>query len=368
MIRKLLLAISILCSAGAFAGVPTVNGTDDTGAFVPCLNPGTGLLNATCFQLLIRNPALPGTRFDPANVIADVDIRERVPAGAAVGSVVFITGDFGDNFYDIPPTHTFAGGTISTMVANGYKTYEVRWLDDTGFAPGEGWLSGMHGTGPETATLGAREVIEWIKNNRAPAISLCATGNSFGGVQIAYSIAAHGAAPFLKSAVYSAGPSVADIPAGCFLPTYNNGVIPGSVQNIAPGFNVGTRSTVIDAVMGWTDPANNCGTPAAHPTPASTYNTPSAQAMALVSYGTAAVARTYNPTTRQFFVEAAFDPSGATVQGLHYYHAVTGYKDFAVYGKYNQLAPTDFTNHLVHNTATGAAIIRGILLDPENCQ
>ena len=368
MIRKLMLAISLLCSVVAFGGVPTINGTDDAGAFVPCLNPGTGLPDATCFQLLIRNPALTGTRFDPLNVIADVDVRERVPAGAAVGSVIFFTGNFGDDYYDTPPTHTYAGGTISTMVANGYKTYEVRWLDDAGLAPGEGWLSGMHGTGPETATLGTREIIEWLKTNRASAIELCATGNSFGGVQIAYAIAAHGAGPFLKSAVYSGGPSVADIPRGCFLPTYNNGVLPGSVQSITPGFNVGTRSIVIDAVMGWTDPANNCGTPAVHPTPASTYNTPSAQAMALVSYGSARVARTYSPATRQFFVEAAADPSGATVQALHYYDAVTGYKDFAVYGQHNQLAPNDYTNHLVHNTATGSAIIQGFLLDPANCQ
>ena len=109
MIRKLLLAISFLSCAAMFAGTPTVNGTDDAGAFVPCLNPGTGLPDATCFQLFIRNPALTGTRFDPADGTVDVDIRERVPAGAAaVGSVIFFTGNFGDDYYDTPPTHTCA--------------------------------------------------------------------------------------------------------------------------------------------------------------------------------------------------------------------------------------------------------------------
>jgi hypothetical protein len=359
-----------VCSASGFAGTATANGTNDTGAFTSCFNPATGLLDATCFQLLISDPTLPGTRFDPSDTLADVEIRERVPAGAVVGSVLLFTGEFGDNYYDNAGTRTYAGSTVDALVANGFKTYEVRWLD-TAVNPGEGWLSGMHGLGPERATRGAREIIEWIKTNEAPATPLCATGNSFGGVQIAYAIAAHGAGPFLASAVYSAGPSVADIPSGCFLTTYNNGVLVPGAQRITPGFRVGAlRSTIIDALMGWTDSTQNCGSDLSHPTPASIYNTPAAQAMALVSYGTAAAARTYNPATRQFFVEAELDFTGATVQGMKYYNAITGFKGLTIFSKWNQITPasTDYTVHSLYNTETGAALIQAVLLDPANCQ
>jgi hypothetical protein len=79
-----------------------------------------------------------------------------------------------------------------------------------------------------------------------------------------------------------AGPSVVDIPKGCFMQTYDNGLEPGHTQSLTSGFNAGSlRSLIIDALMGWTDPSNNCGTDEIHPTPASTYNTPAAQAYLL---------------------------------------------------------------------------------------
>jgi hypothetical protein len=92
--------------------------------------------------------------------------------------------------------------------------------------------------------------------------------------------------------------------------------------------------------------------------------------MALVSYGTAAVPRTYNPATRQFFVEAELDSTGATVQGTKYYNAITGYKGMTVFSKWNQITPasSDYTTHGLYNTETGAALIQAILLDPANCQ
>lgn len=371
-----LLAVILMASLTAFAA-PTDNGTY---ALVPYLcddpdlyGPDTTL---TCFKLVIRCAVSAGVdRYGATNTDADIEIRERLPVPPYRGAVLFFSGEKGTQYYDIDDTHEFAGATVATLRANGYKTYEARWLDDSGNNFGDGWLSGVEGLGPKLATCGAREVIEWIQENKAVNVPLCATGNSFGGVQIAYAIAAHDAGPYLKSAVYSAGPSVVDIPRGCFNQTYDNGLLSGT-QSLTIGFKLDSptgslRTDIIDRLMGWTtDPNNNCGTDAVHPTPASTYNTPAAQAMALVSYGSLAEARNYAPSTRQFFVEAELDSTGATVQGGHYYTQVTGHKGLAVISQIHQdaLGPNDFNTHTLFNTVTGSRLIQAYLLDPANCQ
>jgi hypothetical protein len=369
MLRKqILVSLAILVlGASASLAVPTPNGTSAT-LPIPCLDPEAGTLTASCFQLFIHIPSMTGTRFDTTNLTADVNIRARVPAGNAVGAVIFFTGDYSDYFYDNPGSQPAVGPTFTALRTAGYKTFEVQWLDSAGNAADPGWVSGMEGLGPEVATSGAREIIEWIKINDAPNIGLCATGNSSGGVQIAYAVAAHGADAFLKSVVYSAGPSIVDIAAGCFQPTYDNGISSGT-QQLTPGFHIDIhRSTNIDAIMGWTDPANNCGTDLSHPDVTSIYNNPATWGSALVSYGPAAAPRNYSPVTRQFFVEAELDPSAATVQASKYYRAVQGFKGLTVFSKYDQLYPTDYIQHLVYATATGAQLIRAILLDPANCQ
>jgi hypothetical protein len=362
--------LAVLGSSDALA-TPTDNGTDVVFQ-AACVDPETGLATATCYRLLIRcGPSVGISRYLDTDTTPDLEIRERMPAGAAAGAVLFFSGENGDQYYDIPATHAWAGGTVSALKAAGYQTYEVRWLNENGTNFGDGWLSGAGGYGPKLATCGAREIIEWVKENKAPTVSLCATGNSFGGVQIAYAVAAHGAGPYLKSAVYSAGPSVADIPRGCFLPTYDNGVLPGHTRSLTAGFHVGAlRSTIIDPLMGWTDAASNCGTDASHPDLTSAYNTADAQAMALVSYGPSAEARDYAPPTRQFFVEASLDATGATVQGGLYQNAISGFWAARVITQANQDDPAsaDFLAHTVHNTETGSRVIREFLLDPCNCQ
>lgn len=368
--KMMLLAVMVLLCMNAMAA-PTDNGTYALAPYA-CDDPETAAVDTdlTCYKLVVKCAASVGiARF--ADVIADIEIRERLPTVPQVGAVLFFSGEKGVQYYDIPATHTYAGGTVATMRANGFKTYEARWLQDNGTNFGDGWLSGTGGYGPKLATCGAREVIEWLKENKAVNVPLCATGNSFGGVHIAYAVAAHGAGPYLQSAVYSAGPSVADIPRGCFLQTYDNGVELGHTQSITIGFNIGDlRSQVIDVLMGWTDASNNCGTDEVHPTPASTYNTPAAQAMALVSYGTSAEARDYAPATRQFFVEAELDMTGATMQGSGYYFAVTGFKGLSMISQHHQdtLTSDDYKMHTVFNTETGSRLIQAYLLDPENCQ
>jgi hypothetical protein len=92
--------------------------------------------------------------------------------------------------------------------------------------------------------------------------------------------------------------------------------------------------------------------------------------MALVSYGTSAEARDYAPATRQFFVQAELDSTGATVQGGLYYFAVTGFKGYSLISQNHQdtLTADDYKTHTVFNTETGSRLIQAYLLDPANCQ
>ncbi len=248
--------LTALGTTEAHAG-PTVNGTYSvpplpyspptpgdcgTGA-----GPGGVALGGDCYRLRIRCTLSstdrsfplrfrpPATATDPE--YADVVVRQTGvgPANQPLGGIVFFTGLSGAAFYgDIQP---FATTTVSTLGAN-YTTFEVRWIlanpseistavnipgnpvrpVNQTLNAGTGFVSGSEGYGGAAANCGVREVLEWISLNRTPLgdQKICATGNSGGGMQIAYATSLFGGADFLKSAVLSGGPSYSRIFNGCF--------------------------------------------------------------------------------------------------------------------------------------------------------
>jgi len=141
----------------------------------------------------------------------DATLKESVPSGASIGTVIFIIGGGGTSFYD---THfTYGASLINNVVQAGFTAVQLEF--DNHLA---GWLSGpaLDGNGPLSLACLPATAIQWTHDNLlTTGTPLCATGNSGGSAAIAYALSQYGLGSILSLVEETSGPEFSRLDHGC---------------------------------------------------------------------------------------------------------------------------------------------------------
>ncbi len=165
-----------------------------------CQMPPGWPSTATCQTLAIGCQGLPTTQVQVFVV--------SPPAGTPQkGTVVFGTGGAGTAFY----AGSAPGATaMKNLVKAGYTVVDRRWLS--------GWFgSSAKGHGIAKPSCRYARMLGWVHKNKHTKGAFCATGNSGGSSELAYSLTRHQASvgSLLRAAFLSSGPPMARIDIGC---------------------------------------------------------------------------------------------------------------------------------------------------------
>ncbi len=141
----------------------------------------------------------------------DVTVKVTTPAGKSLGTVIFITGGGGLDYYDT----IFIYGTniIDDLVASGFTAAQVVFDN-----PVAGWLTGPagDGNGPISLACLPATAMEWVHSAvLTSGTPLCATGNSGGSFAVAYSLSQYGLGSILTLAEATSGPEASRLDYGC---------------------------------------------------------------------------------------------------------------------------------------------------------
>jgi hypothetical protein len=164
---------------------------------VDCIKPA--FPSATCRTMTVQCDGI-------ADMTASLEID--APAGAPVGTVILTSGGGGDGLYS--DRYVFAPELIGGLNDAGYTTVQLAWPPEYGFMQGPG---GMRRLACRYATLAT-----WIHDNLhagGDAAAFCATGNSGGAAQIAYSLAHYGLGDRFDMVQLTGGPPMGRIDHGC---------------------------------------------------------------------------------------------------------------------------------------------------------
>lgn len=122
--------------------------------------PGVGTLpGATAYRAVVRQPNLPDK---------SVFIRDVMPDGTPIGSVVLNTGGRGNAFWD--DEHPGALSLCQRLLDAGYQLFIPNWQN--------GWWK--QGDKIGVASGRRARLYEWLKNNKASAGTFGVAGNSGG--------------------------------------------------------------------------------------------------------------------------------------------------------------------------------------------
>lgn len=236
-----------------------------------------------------------------------VDCEDLLPREAEIrvrhepnsrGGVVFQTGGKGLSWYG----DSAAGSEIvDTIWAEGYETYEIRWVGE------QGWATNSFGQGLKKTTCAFAEVVRWITAEIADNPNrVGVTGGSAGAWLIGYGLAVHGLEDVITVAVMTAGPMMADTVRACF------------------DYSTLARGGILDFLMGWTGNGDYC-TNGTGPD----WVAQALEADSLVS-SSSGEARDFDyPSTRAVFIQGALDEA-ATDLPLRFFDAVTSAKSWTV--------------------------------------
>jgi hypothetical protein len=147
---------------------------------------------------------------------AGVELATGPAAGSTTGVAVLFSGGAGDQWWDGGQPEAL--GAIGDLRQAGVEVVEVRW-------PG-GWSNDPSGNGPGLAALACRSasVLRFVHDQRYAPLGLghtpgrcgfCASGNSAGASQVAFSLARYGLDSIIDVAVLSGGPPHAALARGC---------------------------------------------------------------------------------------------------------------------------------------------------------
>ena len=260
-----------------------------------------------------------------------VNIRYQ-PVPSSLGSVIFTSGGYSSEFY--ADSSLYSSKTVQTMAISGFETYELAWAGAYGLG------TGISGTGFSNAFCGYKEIIDFLstyKFNNPDTV--CATGNSAGGMQIAYGLTNYDLDTVLDLAVISGGPPTGRLDVACFGssdPYYSAGIWP-----------MGTFGRIYtDYIYGWERLGDYCKNAIQTPE-----NTIALQDASIVS-PTRARDLDY-PFTEMFFVNSIHDSTNNQEQGRFYFDAILSEKSWLT---------IPGTIHEVHNTQEGSHLITDLLL------
>ena len=141
--------------------------------------------------------------------IADATVRLRVSGTGTKGTILLTLGGRGTGWYRVEEESVEGSdninGMMDTLLVDGYKLVEVRWV-------GPGIWEGPGGS----ISLACRSatVFDWVYENIHQGGFFAAQGNSGGGAQIAFSLAYYGLDEVLDLANLSGGPPPCPISTG----------------------------------------------------------------------------------------------------------------------------------------------------------
>jgi hypothetical protein len=150
---------------------------------------------------------------NPATLPYDATVKVTSPSGASIGTIIFLTGGIGNQFYD----KEFASGAsvIQTVVRAGYTAVQIKYDN-----PVAGWLTGPATNGPLDLACLPSTSMQWVYDHILSfGTPLCATGNSGGSQQIAYALSQYGlgsgTTSILTMVEPTSGPEFSRLDYGC---------------------------------------------------------------------------------------------------------------------------------------------------------
>jgi hypothetical protein len=180
-------AIVVVAIVAALVGIPLASaqnfhiGTATGTQLTTCPSDPLGV-NGTCWGLNIS--ACP----NPATLPYDATVKVTSPSGASIGTIIFLSGATGNQFYD--EEFTQGSSVIDTVVGAGYTAVQIKYDN-----PVAGWLTGPagDGNGPLSLACLPSTSMQWVYDHvLISGTPLCGTGNSGGSQQIAYALSQYG--------------------------------------------------------------------------------------------------------------------------------------------------------------------------------
>jgi hypothetical protein len=126
-----------------------------------------------------------------APALVDVAVFEPAASVPRRGVILFGSGGGGTGFFNFPRRQE--------LLQAGYVVLDRRWL------AAEGWFDGAT-EGPPQAACRYAALARHFKRTLAPALPLCATGNSGGSAELVYALAWRDLGPSLAFALPTSGP------------------------------------------------------------------------------------------------------------------------------------------------------------------
>jgi hypothetical protein len=164
-------------------------------------------VSGTCWGLNISSCPNPPT------LPYDATVKVTSPSGASIGTIIFLSGATGVEFYD----HEFTQGSsvINTVAGAGYTAVQIMY--DNSVA---GWLTGPATDGPLDLECLPSTSMQWVHDHiLGSGTPLCATGNSGGSQQVAYALSQYGlgsgSTSIFTMVEATSGPELSRIDYGC---------------------------------------------------------------------------------------------------------------------------------------------------------
>ena len=160
-------------------------------------------VSGTCWGLNISSCPNPPT------LPYDATVKVTSPLGASIGTIIFLSGATGVQFYDA--AFTYGSSVINAVVGAGYTAVQIKYNNTVA-----GWLTGPATNGPLDLACLPSTSMQWVYEHiLSTGTPLCATGNSGGSQQIAYALSQYGLGSIFSMVEPTSGPELSRIDYGC---------------------------------------------------------------------------------------------------------------------------------------------------------
>ena len=215
--RRNLASATIIVAAmvAALVGIPRASAQNfkigsATGTELQTCPSDPGGVSGTCWGLNVS--ACPNVPIRPY----DATVKVTSPSGASIGTIIFLSGATGTQFYD--EAFTYGSSVIQTVVGAGYTAVQIKYDN-----PVAGWLTGPAANGPLDLACLPSTSMQWVYDHiLGSGTPLCATGNSGGSQQIAYALSQYGLGSGTTSIFTmvepTSGPELSRLDYGCAPP------------------------------------------------------------------------------------------------------------------------------------------------------
>lgn len=220
------------CTAGNLPACTM--GTATATQFNPCPDDPNGV-GGNCWGLNVSSCPNPVTQ--PYDAI----VKVTSPAGASIGTIIFLSPAGGEEFYDaafVP----YGSQIIKAVVKASYTAVQIVYLNKVA-----GWTTGPAPDGPLALACLPATSMQWIHDNvLSTGTPLCATGNSGGAVQIAYALAEYGLGSIFSMVEPTSGPEFARLDNGCSPANTNTACAICGFGTQNEGFTAGAAAQDVD--------------------------------------------------------------------------------------------------------------------------